>query len=68
MADQPYVEPDPHTSLSHEEGIEALEKIKAKAVDFVPRKCPTCGYTQEMKHQEFCADCLEKTQQKIPLT
>lgn len=61
MADQKEVEPDPYTSRDHAEGLEVLAKLKAQAVDFVHKKCPTCGYEQEMKHQEFCADCIEKS-------
>ena len=61
------VKPDPYTSKNYEEGMAALKKIKERAIDFTPKKCPTCGYIQELKHQIYCADCLEGTQQKIEL-
>ncbi len=67
MAERPEVPPDPYTSNNQEEALEMLQKLKDKAVDFVPRTCPVCGYKQELKHQEFCADCLEKSGTKIPL-
>ena len=65
MAELPKVAPDPYTSLNYDEGMEVIQKIKDKAADFIPHKCPKCGYIQELKHQEYCADCLENTAEKI---